>query len=173
MQRTILSIVAAVVFAGGFAVAAAEAQPQARPAESSQPITLIGCITPAADGALRLTHVRSMSVDRGTTGATSAKASAPIGGLPADRPRTSGMVTPKGSTPIAVAPVSFTSSTRGTNSPKASTPVGGAASMYSLDAGDAEIASHAGHTVEITGSLDRQHVLKPVTVRRVAANCVS
>ena len=160
-RGVLLAVVTAAEFVGGVATVATAAQDRT-PARSPR-VTVVGCVAQAADGALPLTSVTPSRASR-SIGSNSAKASTPIGNAtPAvDRPRTSGMTTPKGSTPINVAPASFTpSSTNGTNSPKASTPVRRSSlPSYALDAQGSDVASHAGHTVEVTGTLEHQRVLK-------------
>ena len=161
----------AMAVGGAFFFAAAAGR--AQDAAPSQRIAVVGCVTSTTQGALELVEMRPAGAR--SAGSNSAKASTPIAAAApsAERPRTSGMVTPKGSTPIAAAPARYATPTRGANSPKASTPVNRTASAYRLDAHDPDIASHVGHIVEISGALDNQRVLKPLTVRAVAMDCGS
>jgi hypothetical protein len=173
-KRVLTAAVVAAGFVWGFE-AVTEAASDHTPVRS-QRVTLIGCVAQTPDGAFQLTNVTPASTPTRSTGANSAKGSTPIGNAaPAvDRPRTAGTTTPKGSTPVGITPVSFTakSSSSGANSPKASTPVARSSSpVYALDAGSADVASHAGYTVEVIGALQRQRVLKVETLRPVSASC--
>jgi hypothetical protein len=172
MRTRILAAVIAAGCVAGFEAAASAASD--RTPAHSRPVTLIGCVVPAADGAFQLTNARQASMAARRTGSTSAKASAPIGRAVSaiDRPRTAGTTTAKGSAPIGRAPATSTStaSTAATN-PKSSTPTPrSAAPTYALDAAGTDVASQAGHMVEVVGAL-QQRALKVEAVRLVAANC--
>lgn len=173
-QRVLVAAVVTAAFVGGFE-AATKAAAGPTPVRGGS-VTLIGCVAKAPDGAFQLTNATPASLAWRSTGSNSAKASTPIGrAAPAvDRPRTASTTTPKGSTPIGLTPASLTSSysRSGVNSPKASTPVGRSASTtYAIDAGSADVAAHAGHTVAVSGALQPQGVLKVETLRPVVASC--
>jgi hypothetical protein len=172
MSRGVLHAVAAAAIVGSFNMGATASQDHT-PART-QRVSLVGCLAEAPGGAFQLTDATVSSMSPRRTGSNSAKASTPVGSGEAagDRPRTAGTTTAKGSTPIIVT-VGFTrSTTSGANSAKASTPVRRNASRtYALDADGADMVSHAGHMVEVTGAVQRRGALKVQALHPLGANC--
>jgi hypothetical protein len=146
-------------------------------------LSLIGCIGPVAkddsdhsDVAFVLTNaVPSADLRRGRAGTNSSKASTPVGGAATTVGTTSARTyTAKGSTPVNVGtPTSVSSGFAGTTTSKGSTPLPRRSSRgtYELDMDSAALERHAGHTVEVVGTLHNVTRLKADSVKMLAPTC--
>lgn len=149
-RRVLTGLLAAVGF-----VTTAAAAPDHTPPQR----TFVGCLTQTATGTFRLENARLATMTSRTSGGSNAaKSSTPVNATAAaDRPRTAGATTAKGSMPLRVASAS---------SAVAPTPL-----TYLLEIAAAKAKPEVGHLVSLTGSLKTQRLFRVEVLRSIAASC--
>lgn len=155
--RMVLATVTLASSTVGFAAAQTPSTSPGAPNSSNQTI-VAGCVARGTDGFFLRTTATGVGVRRRSGGSNSAKSSTPVSGghAPIAARETVGSNSPKASTPHGTTTAGAGRRTGGVTTAKGSVPIVGGALpeiTYELVADPDLLSSHAGHVVEIRGTI--------------------